>query len=142
LLLSLLRSVFVKEERERERERERDYVFIIIIKLSKAFFVQRQQRVKHPFLLLPLTTEEDVFFLKTFFKRDFEDFFQERFFCPHKTNKKRSSFEEEEEEDKKKKTRRRSKKKNASSEKKWHRLHLTSTSWQKKPSPPKSEKKR
>jgi hypothetical protein len=26
--------------------------------------------------------------------------------------------------------------------KKWHRLHLTSTSWQKKPSPPKSEKKR
>jgi hypothetical protein len=67
----LLRSVFVKEERVRERERERDYVFIIIIKLSKAFFVQRQQRVKHPFLLLPLTTEEDVFFLKTFYKRDF-----------------------------------------------------------------------
>ena len=102
MLLSLLRSVFVKEERERERERERDYVFIIIIKLSKAFFVQRQQRVKHPFLLLPLTTEEDVFFLKTFFKRDF---------LPHKTNKKLFSFEEEEEEDKKKKTRRRSKKK-------------------------------
>jgi hypothetical protein len=41
-LLLLLRSVVVKEERERERE----YVFILI-KLSKAFFVQQQQRVKH-----------------------------------------------------------------------------------------------
>tara|TARA_B100001142_G_C13899865_1_gene487465 strand:- start:78 stop:293 length:216 start_codon:yes stop_codon:yes gene_type:complete len=68
----------------------------------------------------------------------FEDFFS-RDFLPHNNKtKKRSSFEEEEED--KKKTRRRSKKKNASSEKKWHRLHLTSTSWR-KPSPPKSEKR-
>ena len=43
-MLSLLRSVVVKEERERERERE--YVFILI-KLSKAFVVQQQKRVKH-----------------------------------------------------------------------------------------------
>ena len=71
-------------------------------------------------------------------------FFLKRDFLPHKTNKKLFSFEEEadrrQEEDKKKKKQ----KKNAhhQSEKKWHhRLHLTLTSWQKKPSPPKSEKR-
>ena len=46
-MLLLLRSVVVKEERERER----DYVFIII-KLIKAFVVQQQKRVKHPFFFL------------------------------------------------------------------------------------------
>ena len=67
-------------------------------------------------------------------------FSQERDFLPKKQQKTlfRLKEEEDEDEDEKKKQ----KKKNvSSSEKKWHRLHLTSTSWQKKPSPPKSEKR-
>tara|TARA_B100001142_G_C13899865_1_gene487466 strand:- start:280 stop:450 length:171 start_codon:yes stop_codon:yes gene_type:complete len=56
LLLLLLRSVVVKEERERER------ICFYTNKAFKSFFCAATTKSEAQKLLLPLTTEEDVFF--------------------------------------------------------------------------------